>query len=154
MTCLRGMPAFTSSGGKIFNWYCFSKPPTEATSATPGTDCSAGLIWLAIDNRVLINPADTACVGSERDDGVGWQLRPDGVDSIEHQLLDTRALRPIVEDDVYEGVPHVRGASDRLNIRRSRQCADQRLGNLRFQQLGAARPFRVNDDLGIGNVGN
>ena len=41
----------------------------------------------AIDERVLVDPAHAAGVGPERDAGIGRQLRPDGVDPIEHQLL-------------------------------------------------------------------
>ena len=45
-----------------------------------------------IDQRVLIDPAHAAGVGAERDAGVRRQLRPDGVDPIEHQLLHALAI--------------------------------------------------------------
>ena len=32
----------TSSSGRTSTWYCFSKPPNEFTSATPGTERSWG----------------------------------------------------------------------------------------------------------------
>src|SRR5262249_42180007 len=58
------------------------------------------------------------------------------------------------KDDVNERIPHVGGASYRLNVWRPGQCRDKWLGNLRLQKLRAARPFGVDHDLWIGNVGN
>ena len=83
-----------SSGGNSFTWYCFSRPPTDATSAMPGTVCKRRLDLplvdqaqlaqivqpLAIDERVLVDPTHAAGVGTERHHRVGRQLRPDGVD--------------------------------------------------------------------------
>ena len=37
ITCVIGMPYACSRAGSRSTWYCFSKPPMEATSATPGT---------------------------------------------------------------------------------------------------------------------
>ena len=45
-------------------------------------------------------------------------------------------------------------AADRLDVGRADERADQRLGDLRLEQLRAARPLHVDDDLRIGDVGN
>ena len=82
-------PRWLSSGGNNFTWYCFSSPPTDATSATPEADCSAGLTRLsfssrssrrscmpcAIHERVLEDPAHAAGVRTDGDVRVGRQLR-------------------------------------------------------------------------------
>ena len=47
----------------------------------------------------------------------------------------------------------MRGRSDRRDSGRADQGANQRLGDFGLQQLRAARPFRVEDDLRIGNIG-
>ena len=74
------MPAFASSGGKILTWYCFSRPPTDATSATPGTALQRRLDLafvqqpqlahvvraFVVHDRVLIDPAHAAGVGPKR----------------------------------------------------------------------------------------
>ena len=41
ITRVIGMPYAWSRAGSTSTWYCFSKPPTVATSATPGTAVSA-----------------------------------------------------------------------------------------------------------------
>ena len=60
-------------------WYCLTKPPNDATSATPGTDCSAvaqvpvleraqvgrGLAPAVVDERVLEDPAHAGGVGTQ-----------------------------------------------------------------------------------------
>ncbi len=162
------MPAFASRGGKSLIWYCFSRPPIEATSATPGYRLKR-LLDLAfvenaqfaevvqsflVDERVLENPAHAAGVGTERDDGVGRELRADGVYPIQHHLLNFFTARRLVENRVDERVPHVRGAADRLDIRRPDQRPDQGLGDFRLEQLRTPRPLHVDDNLGIGDVGN
>ena len=41
ITRVTGIPYASSFAGSISTWYCFSKPPTLATSETPGTAVSA-----------------------------------------------------------------------------------------------------------------
>jgi len=41
MTRVIGTPYACSRAGSRSIWYCFSNPPMDATSATPGTEVSA-----------------------------------------------------------------------------------------------------------------
>ena len=102
-----------------------------------------------INQGILIDPADAAGVGSKCYGGIGRKLRPDDVDPVRHELLNPRPISPIAQNDVDERVPHVGGTSYRLDVGRSSQCGDKGLSDLRLQQLRTARPFGINDDLGI-----
>src|SRR6185295_497167 len=82
------------------------------------------------------------------------QLRPDSIDPVQNQLLYPGALGRVGQDDVYKGIPHVRRASHRLDIRRSDQRAYEGFGDFGFNQLRTSRPLDVDDDLRVGNVGN
>ena len=72
---------------------------------------------LAVDERVLINPTHAAGIGSQRHAGVRRQLRPEGIDPIEHQL--SRCVPPsvVVQDHIDERVPHVGRPPERLDFR-------------------------------------
>ena len=60
----------------------------------------------------------------------------------------------VAQDDVHERVPHVRGTAERLDIGRTRERPDDRLGDLGFNHQRTAGPLRVDDDLRVGDVGN
>ena len=54
--------------------------------------------------------------------GVGRQLRADRVQAVGDELADGRAAAGILQDDVDERVPHVRGAADRLGCPATRRA--------------------------------
>src|SRR5664280_2266880 len=97
-----GRPYAASVFGSSVTWYCFWKPPTLATSATPGTDCTAYLrnpvliradfvgrvLPAFVDERVLVDPADARRVGPELGLHTGGQARLDRRELLE----DARAL--------------------------------------------------------------
>ncbi len=94
--------------------------------------------------------------------GIGAQLGPD---SLRQQGLDLRevledaAPRPIeigavLEDDVDVRVAEVGEAADGLDVRSPEESADDRIGHLVFEDVGAPVPPRIDDDLGVGEVGD
>ena len=130
------MPRSLSSGGNSLTWYCFSSPPTEATSATPGADCSAGLIRLSFSSR-----SSRRSRVPSRSTSAYWKIQPMllafgptvtlasggscGRMALRRscdELPDGRAARRVLQDDVDERVPHVRGAADRLDVGRARRA--------------------------------
>ena len=88
---------------------------------------------LLVDERVLEDPADAAGVGADDDVRVGGQLRPDGVETVADVLPNGGPAAGVLQDDVDERVPHVRGAADRLDLRRAGERSDDRLGDLAFR---------------------
>ena len=162
------MPRSLRSGGNNFTWYCFSSPPTDATSATPGADCSAGLTTLSFRRRSS-RRSRVPC----RSTSAYWKIHPmllalgpsvtsasagscdaDGIQPVGDELSHGRPPRRVLQDHVDERVPHVRRPSERSNVRRSCQRADDRLGDLGLDHQRAARPLHVDDDLRVGDVGN
>ena len=109
---------------------------------------------LLVHERVLENPADAAGIGPDDDVGVGGKLRPDGAQPVGDVLANGRPPSSVTQDDVDEGVPHVRGAADRLDLRGPGERPDDRLGQLGFDDERAAGPLRVDDDLRVGDVGD
>ena len=70
----------------------------------------------------------------------------------------TRRARPVeigavLEDHVDEGVAEVGEAPDRLDLRRAQQRRDDRVGDLVLDDVRGPVPARVDDDLGVGEVG-
>ena len=116
--------------GSTVTWYWRTKPPSGATSATPGTDLQViaevpvldraqfGQVVLAarIHERILKDPADAG------------RIRPEfGLDPLRQpreyarQVLERARARPIdvgafVEDDVDVRVAEVGEAADRLHL--------------------------------------
>ena len=84
---------------------------------------------LAVDQRVLVDPAHAARVGAEPDVGVGGEPKPHLVDSIQRRLLHRRAATGVVEDQIDERIAEVRRRSNGFDALRSQQrlgSADRR----------------------------
>ncbi len=107
---------------------------------------------LPVEQRILKDPTHAARVRADRDVRVGWELRSDGIKAVGQILPHDRPAAWILEDHVHERVPHMRGTANRLNVGRAGQCPDHRFGDLRFDDLRAARPLGVDDDLRIRDV--
>jgi hypothetical protein len=107
-----------------------------------------------IDQRVLVDPADTARVGPDRHRCVGGQELPDRRKAVRDQLAHDGAFRGALQDHVDERVAHVRRRADRANVGRADQRLHDRLGDLLFEKLGTPRPLRVNNHLRIGSIWN
>src|SRR5207245_8126401 len=62
---------------------------------------------------------------------------------------------PVLKDDVDEGLPEHRFASDKAHFRRSNKCGGDWIRDLVFDEIGRASfPFGVNDDLRITQIRN
>ena len=107
----------------------------------------------AIDEGVLEDPADAGRVGAEF-----------GLHAVRQPRLDLRQVlddaRPgpvevgaVLEDHVDVGEPEVRVPAHGLHARRAEQRAGDRIGHLVLDDVGRPVPPRVDDDLGIRQVG-
>src|SRR3954469_6381815 len=106
----------------------------------------------AIDERVLEHPADAGRVRPQLGLHAGRQRALDLA-----QVLEDAAARPVqigavLEDDVDVAVAEVREAADRLHPRRSQHVGGDRIGDLVLDDVGAAVPARVDDDLRVAQV--
>ncbi len=90
--------------------------------------------------------------GPDAHGGVGRQLLADRVEPVRNGCAHGVAPRRAAQDHVDERVAHVRRRADRANVGRPDQRLDDGLGDLRFQQLRAARPLRVDDHLRVRDV--
>ena len=109
----------------------------------------------AVDERVLVDPADAGGVGAEgRGDGLGEA----GLDPAQ-VLLDAAAgpvdVDVVGEDDVDEGHAEHRVAAHGLDLRGGQEGAGDRVGDLVLDQgRRAAAPLGEDDHLGLGEVGD
>ena len=105
--------------------------------------------------NVLEYPSDAARVGSERRDHACRHLLLNAAD-----LLKNTGARPIdvsifSEDRIDEAHAEHRVAAHCADARRALQCANQWIGDLVFDEIGAsAHPLAVHDHLRIGEIGD
>ncbi len=143
-------------------------PPTEATSATLGTvfssnfrnqscsarSCAASMRAAAVDQRVLVDPADAGGVRPELRLGVGRQPRLHLVQVLQHARARPVQVGAVLEQHVDEGVAEERIAAHRLRARHRQHRRRQRVGDLvlddarRLAGVGGA-----DDDLHVRQVG-
>ena len=109
---------------------------------------------LAVDKCVLIDPPQAAGIRTECHESIGWQLGAHSVDLVEDALPDRLTLRIVGQDDVDEGIAQVGGRADGPDTLGTHQFANQGFGHFRLQKLGTSGPLGVDDDLGVGNVGD
>ncbi len=76
------------------------------------------------------------------------------------EVFEDAASRPVdvcslVEDHVDERASEEREAPDRLHLRRGEEGRRDGVGDLVLDEVGApSRPFRIDDDLSVGEVGD
>ena len=105
-----------------------------------------------VHEGVLEDPADA---GGVRAHLGAHALGQDGLDL--REVLDDAAagpvdVGPVLEDHVDVAVAEVGEAADRLHLRRAEQRGDDRVGDLVLDDVGAAVPARVDDDLRVREV--
>ena len=142
-------------------------PPIEATSATSGTvfssyrrnqSCSARScprsFWpRPVHERVLIDPAHSGRVRTERRLGARRQPGLHLIQVFQHPRARPVRIRPVLEQDVDEGIAEHRIAANRLRARHRHHGGGERIGDLVFDD---ARRLpgegRADDDLRVGQV--
>ncbi len=161
------MPCARSRSGSTTIVYCLTKPPTLATSATPSALESGKADHPVLqraqfrerhllgDDRILIDPADTGRVRTERRRDAGRQTLGRGIEIFEHAASRPIGIGAVLEDDVDEGDAEEGEAAHHLRPRHGQHRRRQRIGDLIFDDLRRLpRIFRVDDDLDIGEIGN
>ena len=109
----------------------------------------------AIDERVLVDPADAGRVGAERVRRSVGQARPDRVQVLEHARARPVEVGAFLEDDVHEGHPEHRLAAHGDDVRRAEQRGHDRIRDLVLdERRRASRPLGEDDDLRIGEIGD
>ena len=108
-----------------------------------------------VDEGVLEHPADAGRIGAERRRHPLGEPRAQAL-----QELDDTAARPVdvgavLEDDVDVRDPEVGEPADGLHLRCRDQGRHDRIGDLVFDEVGAAAlPLGRDDDLDVGDVGH
>ncbi len=132
---------FSHAGGRLQGWLDRALVQEAQFTQVAGP--------LLVHECVLENPSDAAGVRADHDVRIGRQLRPDGIETVADVLPNGCPAPSVLQDHVDKRVPHVRGASDRLDLWRAGQGSDDRLGHFRFDDERASRPLAVYDDLRI-----
>ena len=101
---------------------------------------------------VLEHPADTRRVGPELCLHSFGKLRLDLREVLEDAAARPVEVRPFLEDDVDVREAEIRETADRLYLRSAEKRGDDRVGDLVLDDVGAAVPLRINDDLRVRKV--
>ena len=151
----------------MVTWYCLTKPPTEATSATPGDGPELILDLPVLEGaqlreRVLAGLVDQSVFQRPADAGrIGPELRRDPLRELARhaaQIFQYPAARPIQVSAVLEDDVDQRGAvkaigPDRFDLWGRQQLRHDRIRDLIFDDVGAAvRPIGRHDDLDVGEI--
>ena len=114
-----------------------------------------GQVQFLRHHRVLVDPADAGRVGTDRRRHAGRQPRRRAVEEFQHARARPVDVGAVLEDDVDERDAEEREAADDLRLRHRQHRRRQRVGDLVLDHLRRlARIFRVDDDLGVGEVGD
>ena len=106
-----------------------------------------------VHQRVLEDPADAGGIGTERGFHALRQRRLNFGEVFEHAAARPIDVGPFIEDDVNVGVAEVGEAADGLHVRRAEERRRDRIRHLVFDDVGTAIPFREDDDLRVGEIG-
>ena len=109
----------------------------------------------AVDQRVLVDPAHTRGVGSERRLGLRRQARLHLVQILEHARARPVRISAVLEQDVDEGIAEHRVAAHHLCARHRKHRRRQRVGDLVLDDLRClSRIRRADDDLDVREIGD
>lgn len=117
-----------------------------------GTQVGEAVFTRGVDQRVLIDPAQSGRIGAQ------LSLHALGQPGLHAgQVLQSSRARPveigsIFEDHIHVGVAEVGDAAHCLDFRRSHHGGDNGIRDLVFDDIGAAIPARIDDDLGLAQV--
>ena len=108
-----------------------------------------------IDHSIGKAPADARGIGTEHRIDIGGYLGLHRLEIFQNPASGPVDVRALVEDDVDEGTPEEGKSPDNLDFRRRQQGGGDGISDLVFHQVGAAsRPFRIDDHLGVAQIGN
>ncbi len=103
--------------------------------------------------RVLIDPTDTARIGTERRCHSGRQAATDGVEVLKHPGSCPVEIGAVVEDHVHERGTEERKAAHHPGVWHREQCTRERVGDLVLDHLRSlAGVVGVDDHLYVGEV--
>ena len=109
----------------------------------------------AIDQRVLEDPADAGGIRTQHRGHAARQLPLDAAQVLEHAATCPVDVGSIFEDRVDERQAEERRSAHEADPGRREQPGRDRVGDLILDQVGAlAWPFREDDDLDVGEIGN
>ena len=106
-----------------------------------------------VHQRVLEDPAHAAGVRTELGLHPGRELAGDLGEVLEDPGAGPVGIGAVLEDDVDVAESKVGEAADRLHLGCSEERRGDGIGDLVLDDVGAAIPARVDDDLGVGEVG-
>ncbi len=107
-----------------------------------------------VHQHVLEDPAEARRVGPQLGLRVLRQAREHAGEVLERARAGPVDVGVVVEDDVDERVAEVGEAADGPDVGRAEHGGDDRVGDLRLDEVGAAVPARVDDDLVLAEVGD
>ena len=108
-----------------------------------------------VHQRVLIDPPDSRGIRSQRRCDAGRKLPGEFLEIFQHATPRPIQVCPVFEDHVHVRDPIFRDPPHSFNFRPGEQGRDEWIGDLVFNQRGAAPlPFGVDDHLDIGQVRN
>src|SRR5213078_1349695 len=104
---------------------------------------------------VLIDPPHAGGVGPEPGLGTGGEPALNRVQVLEHARAGPIEICPILEDHVHERRAEHRLPAHDFHLGDRKECGEERVRDLILHHLGRlARPVRVDDDLGVREVGD
>ena len=108
----------------------------------------------AVHERVLEHPAERGRVGPEFGPCIRRQPRQHAREVLHRPRARPVGIGAVFEDHIDERVAKIGDAADRSHVRRAKQRRHDRIRDLRLDDVGAAIPPRVDDDLRVAEVGN
>ncbi len=107
----------------------------------------------AVHERVLEDPADAGCVGSERRLRILGELPRDLAQVLEHPRAGPVEVGAVLEDDVHVGIAEERIAAHRERFRHGQHRRRERIGDLVLDHLRRlAGERRLDDDLHVREI--
>ena len=104
---------------------------------------------------ILVDPADAGRVGADGRRHAGGKARGRAVQELQHPRARPVDVGAVLEDDVDKGDAEEREAADHLRFRHGQHRRGQGIGDLVLDHLRRlAGVLRVDDDLGVGEVGD
>ena len=107
---------------------------------------------VAVNHQVFIGPARARGVRSDGWMNGFWQPPLDLLHVLEHARARPIDVRAVFENDINVGVAEHRLRAHGLDVRGSEHGGHDGVSHLVFQDVRRHVPFRVDDDLNVGNV--
>ncbi len=118
------------------------------------TEIGQAVFARSIHQHVLKDPTHARGVGAELARSPAWKFRLHRREVFERARARPVNVGAIVEDHVHERVAEIGVAADSLYPRCTEHRGHDRIGDLIFDDVRAAVPLRVDDDLCVAQVGD